>query len=321
MCSQFSRRYSPFPVLAGVATALLLVLASKTADAQLSVEDFPDLELTDFSYVNQATRDAYRDEALQKSTEPFRIFDNLYYVGIQWVASYLLVTDDGLILIDSLHDPYIETGIEHIRALGFDPADIKYVVGTHGHFDHVGGHAYYQEHYGSRVGMAAADWKRAQTDANQNMFGMDVADVDWVIQDGEQLELGGQTMTFYVTPGHTEGVLSMEFEVRDGSNRYRTVIFGGGSVRGNDYWMRQTALGNIRRFQALAAQAPPYRVRIAGHPSGPGGTGGASLFELQRQLANRGPGDPHPFVNDASVFRDYLSGAAANIEQAILATP
>jgi metallo-beta-lactamase class B len=307
--------------VAGVVTALLLCLGAGIAEAQLTVEDFPDLELTDFSYVNEATREAFRDEALQKSTEPFRIFDNLYYVGIQWVASYLLVTDDGLILIDSLHEPYIETGVEHIRTLGFDPADVRYVLGTHGHFDHMGGHAYYQENFGSRVGLTAADWKRAQTDANQEGLRMDVADVDWAIQDGEQLTLGDQTMTFYVTPGHTEGVLSMEFEVRDGSSRYRTVVFGGGGVRGNDYWMRQTALGNIRRFQALAAQSPPFRVRIAGHPSGPGGTGGASLFELQQQLENRGPSDPHPFVNDPSVFRDYLSGAAATIERAILTTP
>ncbi len=321
MCSQFNGRYSPQAKLAGILTALLLILGARPADAQLSVEDFPDLELTDFSYVNQATRDAFHDEALQRSTEPFKIFDNLYYVGIQWVASYLLITDDGLILIDSLHEPYIETGVEHIRELGFDPADIAYVLGTHGHFDHMGGHAYYQQNFDARVALTAADWKRAQTDANQEAFRMEVADVDMVIQDGDVLELGGQKMTFYITPGHTEGVLSMEFQVRDGATEYRAVVFGGGGVRGNDYWMRQTALGNIHRFQTLAAQSPPFRVRIAGHPSGPGGAGGVSLFALGQQLAERTPSDPHPFVNDPSVFTDYLAGAAANIERAILTAP
>ena len=170
--------------------------------------------------------------------------------------------------------------------------------------------------FGSRVGLTAADWKRAQTDAEQPVFGMET-DPEWVIQDGETLTLGDQTMKFYITPGHTEGVLSMEFQVRDGDNQYRTVIFGGGGTA-TEFWKNQTALGNIRRFQALAEQSPPFRVRLAGHPSGPGGTGGASLFELQRRLENRALADPHPFVDDASVFVDYLEGAARNVERALL---
>ena len=310
---------APRPIFGVISAALLLVCSGQTAYGQLSVDAFPDLALTDFSYISQERRDAFNDQALQRSTEPFKIFDNLYYVGIEWVASYLLVTDDGLILIDSLHAPYIETGVEYIRQLGFDPADVKYVLGTHGHFDHMGGHAYYQRNFGSHVGLTAADWKRAQTDAQHELFAVEMADVDMVIQDGETLELGGQTMTFYITPGHTEGVLSMEFSVHDGDDEYRAVIFGGGGgARGSDYWLRQTVLGNIRRFQALAAQSPPFRVRFAGHPSGPGGTGGASIFELQQRLENRGSSGPHPFVNDPSVFIDYLEAAAANVERAIL---
>ena len=100
-----------------VSTAWLLNWGGSGAQAQLSVENFPDLEPTDFSYVSQARRDGFNDEALQRSTEPFKIFDNLYSVGIQWVSAYLLVTDEGLILIDSLHPPYIEDGVEHIAQL------------------------------------------------------------------------------------------------------------------------------------------------------------------------------------------------------------
>lgn len=300
-----------------IAIAFVLAWGWQNAAAQLSVESFPELELTDFSYVDAERVASFQNETLQRSTEPFKIFDNLYYVGIEWVASYLLVTTNGLILIDSLHEPYVETGVGYIRQLGFDPADVQYVLGTHGHFDHMGGHAYYQRNFGSRVGLTAADWKRAQTDAEQPVFGMEMADPEWVIQDGETLTLGDQTMKFYITPGHTEGVLSMEFQVRDGDNQYRTVIFGGGGTA-TEFWKNQTALGNIRRFQALAEQSPPFRVRLAGHPSGPGGTGGASLFELQRRLENRALADPHPFVDDASVFVDYLEGAARNVERALL---
>ena len=296
-------------ILAG----FLLPQSFQAAQAQVSVEDFPDLAPTDFSYVSQARRDAFNDEALQRSTEPFKVFDNLYYVGIQWVASYLLVTDEGLILIDSLHTPYIEDGVEHIRQLGFDPADIEYVIGTHGHFDHMGGHAHYQRNFGARAGLTAADWKRAQTDIG-NTFDMEVADVDMVIQDGEMLVLGDQTMKFYITPGHTEGVLTMEFTVRDGEDEYRAVIFGGGGAQGSDYWKNQTVLGNIRRFQLLAAQSPPFQVRLPTHPPGADGAGG-----LQLRLLDRGPSGPHPLVDDPSVFVDYLDQAEVNVLQALQA--
>ena len=300
---QSNKRFSPSLILA----VFLLAQSLQAAQAQLSVEDFPDLALTDFSYVTQERRDIFNDEALQRSTEPFKVFDNLYYVGIHWVASYLLVTDEGLILIDSLHTPYIEDGVEHIRQLGFDPADIEYVIGTHGHFDHMGGHAHYQRNFGARAGLTAADWKRAQTDIG-NEFDMEVADVDMVIQDGEMLALGDQTMKFHITPGHTEGVLSMEFTVRDGEDEYRAAIFGGGGAQGNDFWKNQTVLGNIRRYQLLAAQSPPVQVRLPTHPPGADGAGG-----LHQRLLDRGPPDPHPFVDDPSVFVDYLDQAEANV--------
>jgi len=302
---------------AGLA-AITLAWSPQAVHAQDSVENFINLAPTDFGYVNQATRDRMNDEALQTSTRPFKIFDNLYYVGIEWAASYLLVTSEGLVLIDSLFDPYIETGVEHIRELGFDPADVDYVLGTHGHFDHMGGHAYYQRNFGARVGLTAADWKRAQVDKDHPVFPVDVADVDMIIEDGDTLQLGEQTITFYITPGHTEGVLSMEFSVRDGDAEYRAVIFGGGGVNTGDYWRNQTILGNIRRFQVLAAQSPPMQVRFAGHTSGGGAAGGVPFFERRDLLSTRGPTDAHPFVDDPSVFIDYLERAEQNAEQAVL---
>ncbi len=163
--------------LSGVVPAVILFAwSSQAVHAQNSVENFVELAPTDFGYVNQATRDRMNDQALQTSTRPFKIFDNLYYVGIEWAASYLLVTSEGLILIDSLFEPYIEIGVEHIRELGFDPADIEYVLGTHGHFDHMGGHAYYQRNFGAQVGLTAADWKRAQVDQDHPVFATEVAD-------------------------------------------------------------------------------------------------------------------------------------------------
>ena len=300
--------------LATIAIGCFLAGALQTAQAQLTVDEFPSLKTQDFSYVSQERIDGYTDEALQTSVEPFQIFDNLYYVGIEWVGSYLLVTSEGLILIDSLHGPYVETSAENIRKLGFDPADVRYVLGTHGHFDHVGGHAYYQRTFGSRVGMAAGDWKRAQTDAHREVWGMDMADVDMIIQDGDTLELGEQTMTFYITPGHTEGVLSMEFTLRDGEDTHRAVIYGGSTSLLPDYWRYQTVLGNLRRFKLLAAQSPSFTVQIPTHPN-------QGFRERRDRLRTRSPGDAHPFVDDPSVFIEALEQSERNAERGILALP
>ena len=299
-------------------TAVILSMGWRVGAAQLTVEDFPDLAPTDFSYVSQERVDAFYDEARQKSVAPFKVFDNLYYVGIYWVGSYLLVTDEGHILLDSLAEPYIELGVEHIRQLGFDPADVRYVIGGHGHFDHMGGHAYYQREFGARVGLTAADWKRAQADADHPVFTMEMAEPEWAIQDGETLTLGEQTMRFYITPGHTEGALTMEFTVRDGEDEHRAVMFGSGVGPQNELWKNLTILAGIRRIQALAGGPTPVRVQIFNHPVPPGGAGGPNLFELQQRLEDRGPSDPHPFVDPPGVFVEYLEQAARRVEQVIL---
>ena len=71
--------------------------------------------------------------------EPYKAFDNVYYVGICWVSAWLITSLNGHVLIDTLYGPYTSQMLSNIRALGFDPKDIKLVVVTHGHFDHAGG--------------------------------------------------------------------------------------------------------------------------------------------------------------------------------------
>jgi glyoxylase-like metal-dependent hydrolase (beta-lactamase superfamily II) len=75
-----------------------------------------------------------------QAKEPFKIFDNLSFVGIEFVASYVLTTSDGLIIIDALFgdDGFGDYLLDNVRKLGFDPSDIRYVIVTHGHRDHYG---------------------------------------------------------------------------------------------------------------------------------------------------------------------------------------
>src|SRR4249919_3915882 len=74
-----------------------------------------------------------------QQTEPFKIIDNVSYVGLETVASYLIPTNDGLILVDATYADTADLVIDNVRKLGQDPAKIKYVLITHGHADHFGG--------------------------------------------------------------------------------------------------------------------------------------------------------------------------------------
>jgi glyoxylase-like metal-dependent hydrolase (beta-lactamase superfamily II) len=100
-----------------------------------------------------------RDNPEIQRVEPFQVFDNLYYVGAKWVSAWLYVTDQGLILIDSLYGDLTDLAIENIRTLGFDPNDISYLIVTHAHYDHVGGARRFQDEFGAVVMMTETDWQ------------------------------------------------------------------------------------------------------------------------------------------------------------------
>ncbi len=96
------------------------------------------------------------DDVEFQKIEPFKVFDNLYYVGPGYVSVWLLTTPDGNILFDSAQEPYVDFVINNIRKVGVDPKSIKYLILSHGHLDHFGGAAKIQEASGARV-MAAEE--------------------------------------------------------------------------------------------------------------------------------------------------------------------
>jgi metallo-beta-lactamase class B len=215
-----------------------------------------------------------------QTRDAFGIFDNLYYIGVDLVSAYLIPTSDGLIVIDALFAASHDKLISNIRAVGFDPADVEYIFVSHGHGDHAEGAPLLKEATGARVGMAAADW--AMTDQAPDM----------VITDGESIALGDTTITFYVTPGHTEGVLSMAFPVRDGDRTHSAFMFGGMGLNFSGVDRTETYLESVGRVQAMEG----IEVNITNHE------GAGQIFARADRLAARGPGDPHPFVDPAGFY-------------------
>ena len=237
------------------------------------------------SAATMGQRPADANPQTQTFAGPVQLFDNLYYMGTTFVSAYLLVTSDGLIMIDSLYNEFTGQALDAIEDLGLDPADIRYVLVTHGHTDHTGGAIAIKERSGAPIAMSAEDWA---------ISGMEA---DLIYADGDTLTLGDTTIDFYVTPGHTPGVLSMAFTVRDGANTHKAFLFGGHNVTTNSAENFEWLMESVERLQAALTD---IEVNLTSHPWA------ALIFQRAELLANRQPGQPHPFV-DGEDFRAFLA--------------
>ncbi len=143
------------------------------------------------------------DPELQR-VAPFQVFDNLYYVGAKWVAAWVLETDQGLILFDTLYGELTDIVIDGIRELGMDPDDIRYVVVTHAHYDHIGGAKRMQEEFGAVVLMTEEDWQMVEEEPVYREYPKPMRHL--TITDNGTVTLGRNGLRFVKTTGHTTGV-------------------------------------------------------------------------------------------------------------------
>lgn len=245
------------------------------------------------SAATDGQRPASANAEKQVFAGPIKLFDNLYYIGTDFVSAYLLVTSEGLIMIDALYEGYTAEALAAIRTLGLDPADIRYLLVTHGHQDHSGGVEEVREVSGARVAMTAADWTIA-----------DIAP-DLTYKDGDGLTLGDTSIRFFVTPGHTPGVLSMQFTVWDGAENHEAFLFGGHNVTSNDAEDFKAMIGSVERLQKSLSG---IEVNLTSHPWA------ALIFQRAALLANRKPGEDNPFV-DGVDFNAFLAERLQNSQQ------
>lgn len=150
--------------------------------------------------------------------EPFRVAPNVYYVGNSWVGGYLVRTDEGLILIDTTMHSQVYLIFESIRKLGFDPKDIKLILCTHAHYDHIGGVRPIAEYSGAKIYMAKEDefflTEQPELIYNQG-YPCGSFEVDAYFADNDPITLGGITIYTEHCPGHTPGTTSLFIEDKD----------------------------------------------------------------------------------------------------------
>ena len=224
----------------------------------------------------------------EERVAPFKVFDNLYYVGVKKISAWLLESDQGLILFDSLYGDLTGLAIESIRELGFDPDDIRYVIVSHAHRDHIGGARRLQEEFGSVVMMTEADWSIAAEPANPEDYPKPIRHLS--ASDGSTLNLGRTRLRFFQTPGETPGVLSTRFTVYDNGYPHEAFLFGGADLNFAGIQQTELYINSVERLMQLEG----IEVNIPNHPEF------GEVFERYEILLEREDGDFHPFVDPDS---------------------
>jgi metallo-beta-lactamase class B len=167
--------------------------------------------------------------------EPAHVAGPIYFVGTAGLASWLITTSDGLILMNTGMEPSGPMIEASIRKLGFDPKDIQLLLTCHAHVDHVAGHAYIKSISGAKVAIADPEAELLASGGKIDYFyggiaGFDYAPVtaDIIFRDGDVLKLGDVAMTAQIMPGHSRGATTWSTNiVVDGIVYY--VVFSDGS--------------------------------------------------------------------------------------------
>lgn len=175
----------------------------------------------------------YYQNPTHYNIEPFKIWGNLYYVGDKKVCMHLVDTGDGLILFDSGYSHNFDSLISSVKKLGFSPYNIKYVIHSHGHFDHFGGGNRLRNIYGAKIFMSKVDTELLKEMPERALMhlGPDKNDnicwPDKTIADGDIIELGNTKIRCTSAPGHTLGTMAFFFEATDGVKNYKVGYLGG----------------------------------------------------------------------------------------------
>jgi metallo-beta-lactamase class B len=196
---------------------------------------------------------------------PFHIAGNLYYVGSEGLAAYIVATPQGLILINSNLESSIPQIRQSIEALGFKFSDVKILLISHAHWDHCAGSAEIIKETGAKYYVMDADVGVVESGGKTDFHygAMDGSKfppvhVDRALHDGDTVSLGGTTLTAHLTAGHTKGTTTWTLDEVEGGRTLHVVIVGSPNVNAGYKLVNNQQYPNIaedykRQFQVLKA--------------------------------------------------------------------
>ena len=246
--------------------------------------------------------------AWNKPTDSFRVIGQVHYVGTSELAAFLITTPAGHILIDGgipESAPLIERAI---RGLGKKPEDIRVLLTTQAHFDHVGTLAHFKRLSGGRVEVMEGDVSVVESGGRTDyLFGdknprtqFESVKVDRTLKDGDAISLGGVELKARRTPGHTQGSTTFLTTVEDGGKRYSVVFAASTSINPGTRLVDRPSYPGIaadftRSLQFLESLTPD--VFLGAH---------AGFFQMEEKRARLGGPGPNPFV-DPQGYRKHLA--------------
>jgi metallo-beta-lactamase class B len=213
---------------------------------------------------------------------PHKIIGNIYYVGTRTLSSFLIATPQGNILIDSTYERNVPVIEKSVQQLGFKFSDIKILLGSHAHGDHQEGDALVKQKTGAQVMVMNEDVPALR----EIKPGGKEHPVDKILRDGEDVSLGGTTLTAHLTPGHTRGCTTWTTKVTDGGKTYNVVI--NCSLRPPNVLTPAVVNEFNRSFKLV--RSLPCDVQLGDHPA---------QYSMQAKYAKLRSGATNPFIDPA----------------------
>jgi metallo-beta-lactamase class B len=242
-------------------------------------------------------------------TEPFpafRIAGNLYYVGSRGLASYLITTPEGHILINSNMEANVPMIRASVESLGFKFSDIKILLISHAHWDHCGGSAMLKQLTGAKYMVMEGDVDVVESGGktdfqyrNDPTTLYSPTKVDRVLRDGDEVKLEGATLTARLTPGHTKGCTTWTMKLNDGSKSRDVVIIGSPNVNPGYKLVGNTLYPGItedyeKTFRVLKSLSCDYFLGAHG-----------SYFDMETKYGRFKAGDSTAFIDRAG-YKSYV---------------
>ena len=242
---------------------------------------------------------------------PHRIADNLYYVGSKGLSSYLITTSKGHILINSSFDRTVPIIKANVEKLGFKFSDIKILLTSHAHDDHVAGNFLVKELTGAKIYVMRGD----QDVVSSGGVGVYLykskwkpVKVDRVLEDGEEIQLGEATLKARLTPGHTLGCTTWTMEASDKGRKLAVVIIGSPNVNPG------YKLVNNKEYPAIASdyerafmvwKSLPCDIFLGAH---------GEYYGMQEKFKLLGKSEVNPFI-DPKGYKEYIRDREQNFER------
>jgi metallo-beta-lactamase class B len=226
-------------------------------------------------------------EQQDKQFPPHKMIGNIYYVGTETLASFLIATPQGHILINSMYERNVPTIKKSVEDLGFKFTDVKIILGSHAHADHMEADAMIKEMSGAQVMAMAEDVPALQA----MKPGGKAHPIDRVLHDGDQVTLGGTTLIAHLTAGHTRGCTTWTMKAQESGRAYDVVIIGSVGVNPGLRVVGNTGYPAIaedfmRSFKVL--RALPADVPLGSHPG---------MFNMAAKHARLAAGGPNPYID------------------------